>query len=107
MLPNLGEYSSLLVLMVMHLSHLLEDSRIGGGECLKGMHKGAKLRSRDGDGKLRCSRCDWWNRRIHRESSRSSLSVGTGGAASAKGSPYSCYGGTGGATMGGALGGPE
>ena len=33
--------------------------------------------------------------------------VGTGGAVSAKGLPYSGCGGTGGATMGGALGGPE
>ena len=55
MLLNLAENSSLLVLMSIHLSHLLEESRMGGGECLKGMHHGAKLRRRYGDGRLRCS----------------------------------------------------
>ena len=43
MLLNLAENSSLLVLMGTHLSHLLEESRMGGGECLKGMHKGMEL----------------------------------------------------------------
>ena len=76
MLLDLVKYSSLLVLLGTHLSHLLEDSRMGGGECLKGTHKGAKLQSRDGDGRLRCSGCDWWNRRSHRESSKSSLRRG-------------------------------
>ena len=39
MLLNLAKNSSLLVLMSMHLSHLLIESRMGGGECLKGMHR--------------------------------------------------------------------
>ena len=43
MLLNLAENSSLLVLMGTHLSHLLKKSRMGSGECLKGMHYGAKL----------------------------------------------------------------
>ena len=59
MLLNLAEYSSLLVLMGTHLSHFLEESSMCGGECLKGMHKGAKLRSRDGDGILKCKRTNW------------------------------------------------
>ncbi|WJZ89364.1 hypothetical protein VitviT2T_008587 [Vitis vinifera] len=40
------------------------------------MYKAAKLQSRYGDGRLRCSRCDWWNSRNHKGSSRSSLRHG-------------------------------
>ena len=58
MLLNLAENSSLLVLMSTHLSHLLEESIMSGGECLKGMHQDAKLQSRYGDGQLECSRRD-------------------------------------------------
>ena len=76
MLLNLAENSSLLVLMSTHLSSLLENNRMGSGECLKGMHKGTKLRSRYGDRGLRCSRCDWWNSRSHRRGNRSSLRCG-------------------------------
>ena len=73
MLLNLAENSSLLVLMGTHLNHLLEETIMGGGECLKGMHNSAELPSRYGDGRLECSRGDWWNRMSHRGSSRSSL----------------------------------
>ena len=104
MLLNLAEYSSLLVLMGTHLSHLLEESSMYGGECLKDIHKGAKLRSRYGDGRLGCSRCDWWNSRSRRRSTRVASGVGTGGAVSIESSPYSGCGGTGVATMGGAPG---
>ena len=76
MLLNLVENSSLMVLMGTYLNHLLEESRIGGGECLKGMHKGAKLQSQYGNGRLGCSRHNWWNRRSRRRSSRSSLGCG-------------------------------
>ena len=58
MLLNLAEYSNLLVLMGTYLSHLLEERNMCGRECLKGMYKATKLRSRDGDGGLRCSRSD-------------------------------------------------
>ena len=91
-----------------------------GGKCLQSSYKAVKLRSRDGDGRLGCSRSNWWNSRSHRGSSRSSLRHGTGGAkigdAGASGivsvgsSPcfvgigvdyvYSARGGSRGATMG-------
>ena len=58
-LLNLAKYSSLLVLMCTHFSHLLEESRMCGGQCLKGMHKGAKFRSQYGDGRLEGSKSDW------------------------------------------------
>ena len=107
MVLNLAENSSLLVLMGMHLSHLLEESDVCGGQCLKDMYKAAKLRSRDGDGRLGCSRSNWWNRRSHKRSSISSLRYGHWW--------YSLYGelallwrgGTRGATMGGAPEGAE
>ena len=35
MLLDLTKYSSLLVLLGMHLSHLLEESNMCGGECRK------------------------------------------------------------------------
>ena len=42
-LLNLAEHSSLLVLMGTHLIHLLKESGMCGGKCLKSMHTGAKL----------------------------------------------------------------
>ena len=66
MLLNLVEYSNLLVLMGMHLNHLLEESSMCCGQCLKGMYKAMKLGSGDGDARLGFSRSNWWNSRIHR-----------------------------------------
>ena len=76
MLLNLAENNNLLVLMDTHLSHLLKESRMGGGEGLKGMHQGVKLRSQYGNGRLKCSWPDWWNIRSSRWSSKSSLKCG-------------------------------
>ena len=76
MLLDLAEYSSLLVLLGMHLSHLLEESGVCDGQCLQGSYKAVKFRSKDGDGRLRCNRSNRWNSRRHRESSRSSLRHG-------------------------------
>ena len=39
MLLDLAEYSSLLVLLGMHLSHLLEESSVCGRQCLQGSYK--------------------------------------------------------------------
>ena len=56
MLLDLAKYSSLLVLLGTHLSHLLEESGMCGGQCLEGSYKAVKFRSKDGDGRLGCSR---------------------------------------------------
>ena len=51
-LLDLAKYSSMLVLLGMHLSHLLEESGMCGGQCLEGSYKATKLLSRDGDERL-------------------------------------------------------
>ena len=39
MLLDLAKYSSLLVLLGTHVSHLLEESGVCGGQCLQGSYK--------------------------------------------------------------------
>ena len=104
MLLNLVENSNLLVLMGTHLSHLLEESRMGGGECLKGMHRARNFKVDmvmddsdvvDATGGIVG---------VGGEVAKVVSSVGTGGVVSTGSSPCSNCGGTGGATNGGALG---
>ena len=104
MLLNLAENSSLLVLMGTHLNHLLKKSRMGGGECLKGMH-----RVRNSEVNMVMDNSDVVDATggivgVGGEVAKVVSSVGTGGVVSTGSSPCSNCGGTGGATNGGALG---
>ena len=43
MLQDLAKYSNLLVVLGTHLSHILEENGVCGGQCLQGSYKAAKL----------------------------------------------------------------
>ena len=103
MLLNLAKNSSLLVLMGTHLNYLLKESRMGGGECLKGMH-----RVRNSEVNMVMDNSDVVDATggtvgVGGRVAKVASSMGTDGVVSAGSSPCSNCGGTGGATNGGAL----